>query len=472
MRDYSFGNFLHELRTRRGLTQYQLGSLVGVSDKAVSKWENGSSKPQTNILYRLSEVLGISTDELLSCKYRSQKARNRKGIFAMRKILWNKALDAMHEHYGSHSPLEITNRFLTEQAEMQDTDMIVYLNALAELTTAAAKQKSHIWVRGGIGASFVAYLLNATDVNPLKPHYYCPDCHTVIFDSSADDGWDLPPKQCSCGRNMITDGHNIPFEAYRHVIHRNTSFDVSVSPNFLETAKGILEDYFKDCRLTLLEREADHILTFTVSSDNSNCSITLFADTEFERYQALERATSTTFEDVDFCQNKILSEFKRVNTDNIPEFKSEFTKDLLSKVKPICFRDLLQISGLAHGTGVWFDNADKLIEQGIPASKVIAYRDDVFNYIKEHMLNSGYTDTGFAYKVMEDTRRGLYAKNGIPPETKAQLESIGMNNWFADSISRINYLFPKAHGVTYVKLAATLMWYKIHYPKEYSKIIT
>ena len=43
MRDYSFGNFLHELRTRRGLTQYQLGALVGVSDKAVSKWENGVS---------------------------------------------------------------------------------------------------------------------------------------------------------------------------------------------------------------------------------------------------------------------------------------------------------------------------------------------------------------------------------------------------------------------------------------------
>ena len=37
MRDYSFCNFLHELRLLRGLTQYQLGALVGVSDKAVSK---------------------------------------------------------------------------------------------------------------------------------------------------------------------------------------------------------------------------------------------------------------------------------------------------------------------------------------------------------------------------------------------------------------------------------------------------
>lgn len=41
MRDYSFGNFISALRERCGLSQYQLGALVGVSDKAVSKWENG-----------------------------------------------------------------------------------------------------------------------------------------------------------------------------------------------------------------------------------------------------------------------------------------------------------------------------------------------------------------------------------------------------------------------------------------------
>ena len=69
MRDYSFGNFLHELRVRRGLTQFQLGMLIGVSDKAVSKWENGSAKPQSGVLSRLGQVLGVSVDELLSCKY-------------------------------------------------------------------------------------------------------------------------------------------------------------------------------------------------------------------------------------------------------------------------------------------------------------------------------------------------------------------------------------------------------------------
>ena len=57
MRDYSFGNLISALRIRRGLSQYQLGALVGVSDKAVSKWENGVSKPRMNIILKLAEVL-------------------------------------------------------------------------------------------------------------------------------------------------------------------------------------------------------------------------------------------------------------------------------------------------------------------------------------------------------------------------------------------------------------------------------
>ena len=117
MRDYSFGNFLSELRLQRGLTQYQLGALVGVSDKAVSKWENGTAKPQSRLLFRLSEVLGISVDELLSCKYLSEKKKS-KGVFAMKKQLWNKARAALTRRYGEDVPIALNNRFLTEYTEM------------------------------------------------------------------------------------------------------------------------------------------------------------------------------------------------------------------------------------------------------------------------------------------------------------------------------------------------------------------
>ncbi len=471
MRDYSFGNFLHELRSRRGLTQYQLGALVGVSDKAVSKWENGSSKPQSRILYNLCEVLGISVDELLTCKYHSSEKKDTKGVFAMKKQLWNKAFDALYERYGSPAPVEITNRLLTEQAEMQNTDMIVYFDFLSALSMDAKKQGEHIRVRGGTGASFAAYLLGATEINPLKPHYICPKCLTVMFDNNADDGWDLPKRTCPCGKEMRSDGHNIPFETYRHVAHRNTSFDISVSPEYLLSAKKLVQDYFKDSDLTSEDRQLNKVITFGVSSERTECSITLCVDEEFTHYKALESATATSFDRVQFASAEILKSFREGNTDGITDFKTDFMKNMLHWISPKSFRELIQISGLAHGTGVWLDNGNKLFESGHSIANVIAYRDDVFNYIQEKMFSKGLTDTGFAYKVMEDTRRGIYAKNGVPNDIRLNLKVIGLEDSFVESIGKIRYLFPKAHGVTYVKLAATLMWYKTHYPKEFNKIM-
>ncbi len=471
MRDYSFGNFLQELRLRIGLTQYQLGALVGVSDKAVSKWENGSSKPKSDILYKLSEVLGISIDELLSCKYHSFEKKDTKGVFAMKNKLWNKALDAMHKRYGEPVPIEILNRFLSEQAEMENTDMIVYFDFLSVLLSEAKKCREYIRVRGGTGSSFVSYLLGATEVNPLRPHYYCPDCRTVVFDSSMDDGWDLQEKTCLCAKVMVGDGHNIPFETERYVVHRNIGFNLTISPNFFVRARSIVEDYFKDCKLTFTERKENRILIITVSSEKSERKITLFAEEELASYQSLELATATSFDRVRFCFDDILKEFKNVNTDGITEFKWDFVKNLLGMIRPKSFRDLVQITGLSHGTGVWHNNADKLIEQGLSVSKTVAYRDDVFNYIQEKMISKGLADTGFAYKIMEDTRRGLYAKNGVPDDIKMQLKSIGAEDWFVDSIGKIKYLFQKAHGIIYVRSAATLMWYKLNYPIEFNEIM-
>ena len=63
MRDYSFGNFISTLRERKCLSQYQLGVLVDVSDKAVSKWENGESEPSIDKLIKLSKYFGVNIDE-------------------------------------------------------------------------------------------------------------------------------------------------------------------------------------------------------------------------------------------------------------------------------------------------------------------------------------------------------------------------------------------------------------------------
>ena len=114
MRDYSFGNFISALRERRGLSQYQLGALVGVSDKAVSKWENGASTPRIGTIRKLAEILEVSVDELLTCEYATFD-KERKDLFAMKNEIIKIAKEKLRELYGENPPIRINNRFKTEE---------------------------------------------------------------------------------------------------------------------------------------------------------------------------------------------------------------------------------------------------------------------------------------------------------------------------------------------------------------------
>ena len=65
MRNYRFGDFMFRCRKRKGLSQFQLGKLLGVSDKAVSKWETGVAKPRSELFSEICRILEISVEELL-----------------------------------------------------------------------------------------------------------------------------------------------------------------------------------------------------------------------------------------------------------------------------------------------------------------------------------------------------------------------------------------------------------------------
>ena len=471
MKNYSFGNFLYELRTRIGLTQYQLGALVGVSDKAVSKWENGSSMPQSNLLNRLSEVLGVSVDELLTCKYHSFDKKDEKGVFAMEKQFWEKVFAAMHERFGNPAPIEVVNRLLSEQAELQGSEMIAYFDFLSLLAEETKKREEHLLVRGAVGSSLVSYLLDITPADPMKPHYECPVCHAFFFDDSARDSWDLPPKTCSCGAEMKADGHNIPFDVIRHAIHHNAGFSIGVSPEMFDDARGMLQDYFEDCTLTKEDYEPVIVSHFSVSAGGQKRSVMLFRAEMLTLYKALEQATHTRFDEIRITPDEMLQAFRECDTDGITEFKSDFMKNMLCIIAPKTFYELLQISGFAHGTHVWTNNGSGLIKQGYSASDIIAFRDDVFDYVQTKMHAHGLPDTGLAFTVMENARKGFYEKDGIPADEEACLRAIGAEEWFMDSIKKVMYLFPKAQGVACVKTAIALMWYKLYHPQEFYDII-
>ena len=71
--------------------------------------------------------------------------------------------------------------------------------------------------RGSVGSSLAATMAGITEVNPLDPHYICPECKYMEFGDMQmyDCGIDMPPKKCPvCGAEMNRDGFTMPFATF------------------------------------------------------------------------------------------------------------------------------------------------------------------------------------------------------------------------------------------------------------------
>lgn len=80
MNDYAFGNFVCQLREKKGLTQANIAEELGVTPAAVSKWENGSSKPRVDVLFRLAQILEVRPEELMAGHYITEETLNPEAI--------------------------------------------------------------------------------------------------------------------------------------------------------------------------------------------------------------------------------------------------------------------------------------------------------------------------------------------------------------------------------------------------------
>lgn len=143
----------------------------------------------------------------------------------------------------------------------------------------------------------------------------------------------------------------------------------------------------------------------------------------------------------------------------IPEFGTDFVKRMLIKTKPSTFSELVQISGLSHGTDVWTNNAEDLVDQGLAKLQdVISTREDIMVYL----IQAG-AENKMAFFTMEKVRKG----KGLTDEQRAIMEKLPLPSWYIGACEKIKYMFPKAHAVAYVMLSFRVAYYKLNYPKEY-----
>lgn len=418
---------------------------------------------------------------------------------------------------GSELDNNPVTRLIWELGAIQKADTAYMFLNIVRLKNRFGIKNYEIGSRGSVGASFVAFLLNITEIDPIKnglsPYFFFgkngekepdidlnlrPDIQALFMKEYKN----LPGVQRTIRGGTIgtiseytADNYLTKFEEENKI-----KFDAKHKYVFAEMISGTVrsrgqhpggivpipegECIYDDMPIKNVGTAGDPVLTTgfdTHQLDHIYRKLDFLGHNGPEILWRLAELTGISPTSISLDDPEVMKMFEINNEDVLPncfgvlEFSAEFMVEMLKIVKPKKFDDLVSMLGLAHGTDVWNGNAKELIESGVAdISGVISTRDDVYRT----MVDAGI-DSFTAYNIAETVRKGRANKSrirrGVNAKRWNELKNIMREHlipeWYIDSCETISYLFPRAHAMAYMQCAWRMAWYKLHYPMEYYKVM-
>lgn len=401
--------------------------------------------------------------------------------------------------YGNPLPIKVEERLNIELNSITENNFSTLYMIAQKLVQKSNSDGYIVGNRGSVASSLVAYCIGITEVDPIK--YNIPFETFAGFNGEKEPDIDLnfareyqakaqeTVKEILEGSVVVkagTIGTIAEKTAYEYVKQYYEDKDIKPSKEEIQRLTGGLVGIKKATgkhpgRVIVVPKNRA-IYEFCpvqhLSDDQNSDIITTHFDyhsidknllnldilehdvpTILHKLKILTGIEPTT---IDLEDKDTMEMICTANTLAIPEFGTKFVRNIILETKPTTFNDLIKISGLAHGTNVWKNNAEDLIKSGIATLKeIIAFRDDIMNDLIQVGIESK-----IAFEIMEKVRGG----KGLSKEQEDLMRKNNVPDWYIESCKKIMYMFPKAHATSYVINDFRMAWYKVHYPEAFYKV--